>query len=128
MQRCEFAPAYAFANAAGHGLLNQKIQIAGFHSGYCVSEHGVSNTATPGNDVAQSACLIIAMTQSDNEDGLRRFGTAYCWRLPTPPVIGGIATLIGTLPTPCWQLILLDTQGIEVALAQWMLCLPGLLW
>ncbi|PFG09135.1 MULTISPECIES: SLC13 family permease [unclassified Marinobacter] len=64
---------------------------------------------------------IIAMTQSDNEDGLRRFGTALLPAIAYSASVGGIATLIGTPPNALLAAYLLDTQGIEVGFAQWML-------
>jgi sodium-dependent dicarboxylate transporter 2/3/5 len=53
--------------------------------------------------------------------GLRSFGTALLLAIAYSASIGGIATLIGTPPNALLTAYLLDTQGIEVGFAQWML-------
>jgi len=97
-----------------------KNQIAGFMMATAFLSMWVSNTATAVM-MLPIGLSIIAMTQSDNEDGLRRFGTALLLAIAYSASVGGIATLIGTPPNALLAAYLLDTQGIEVGFAQWML-------
>jgi sodium-dependent dicarboxylate transporter 2/3/5 len=97
-----------------------KNQIAGFMMATAFLSMWVSNTATAVM-MLPIGLSIIAMTHSDNKDGLRRFGTALLLAIAYSASIGGIATLIGTPPNALLAAYLLDTQGIEVGFAQWML-------
>lgn len=97
-----------------------KNQIAGFMIATAFLSMWVSNTATAVM-MLPIGLSIIAMTQSDNKDGLRRFGTALLLAIAYSASIGGISTLIGTPPNALLAAYLLDTQGIEVGFAQWML-------
>jgi sodium-dependent dicarboxylate transporter 2/3/5 len=97
-----------------------KNQIAGFMMATAFLSMWVSNTATSVM-MLPIGLSIIAMTQSDNEGGLRRFGTALLLAIAYSASIGGIATLIGTPPNALLAAYLLDTHGIEVGFAQWML-------
>lgn len=97
-----------------------KNQIAGFMMATAFLSMWVSNTATAVM-MLPIGLSIIAMTQSDNEEGLRRYGTALLLAIAYSASIGGIATLIGTPPNALLVAYLLETQGIEVGFAQWML-------
>lgn len=97
-----------------------KNQIAGFMIATAFLSMWVSNTATAVM-MLPIGLSIIAMTHSDNEDGLRRFGTALLLAIAYSASIGGIATLIGTPPNALLAAYLLDSHGIEVGFAQWML-------
>ena len=97
-----------------------KNQIAGFMMATAFLSMWVSNTATAVM-MLPIGLSIIAMTQRDNEDGLRRVGTALLLAIAYSASVGGIATLIGTPPNALLAAYLLDTQGIEVGFAQWML-------
>jgi len=97
-----------------------KNQIAGFMMATAFLSMWVSNTATAVM-MLPIGLSIIAMTQSDNEEGLRRYGTALLLAIAYSASIGGIATLIGTPPNALLAAYLLETQGIEVGFAQWML-------
>lgn len=95
-------------------------QIAGFMIATAFLSMWVSNTATAVM-MLPIGLSIIAMTQSDNEDGLRRYGTALLLAIAYSASIGGIATLIGTPPNALLAAYLADNHGIEVGFAQWML-------
>jgi len=95
-------------------------QIAGFMLATAFLSMWVSNTATA-IMMLPIGLSVIAMVDSDNPEGVRRYATALLLSIAYSASIGGIATLIGTPPNALLAAYLSDSQGIAVGFAQWML-------
>ncbi|MFN2361061.1 MAG: DASS family sodium-coupled anion symporter [Marinobacter sp.] len=95
-------------------------QIAGFMIATAFLSMWVSNTATS-IMMLPIGLSVIAMMDSTNQDGIRRYATALLLAIAYSASIGGIATLIGTPPNALLAAYLSENQGISVGFAQWML-------
>ncbi|QSP96609.1 DASS family sodium-coupled anion symporter [Marinobacter salinisoli] len=95
-------------------------QIAGFMIATAFLSMWVSNTATS-IMMLPIALSVIAMVDSSNEEGVRRYATALLLAIAYSASVGGIATLIGTPPNALLAAYLSEHQGISVGFAQWML-------
>jgi sodium-dependent dicarboxylate transporter 2/3/5 len=109
-------------------------QIAGFMLATAFLSMWVSNTATS-IMMLPIALSVVAMMDSANPEGVRRYATALLLAIAYSASIGGIATLIGTPPNALLAAYLSESQGISIGFAQWMLLgLPvsavmlGLVW
>lgn len=98
---------------------NPRRQIAGVMFATAFIGMWVSNTATA-IMMLPIGMSIIAMTKSDNEEDLARFSRALMLCIAYAASAGGIATLIGTPPNALLAGYLLETHGIQVGFAQWM--------
>ncbi|MFO8140613.1 MAG: DASS family sodium-coupled anion symporter [Marinobacter sp.] len=97
-----------------------KRQIAGFMLATAFLSMWVSNTATA-IMMLPIGLSVVAMMDSSNPDGMRRYATALLLAIAYSASIGGIATLIGTPPNALLAAYLSENQGISVGFAQWML-------
>lgn len=95
-------------------------QIAGFMIATAFLSMWVSNTATS-IMMLPIALSVIAMVDSSNEEGVRRYATALLLAIAYSASVGGIATLIGTPPNALLAAYLSENQGISVGFAQWMM-------
>lgn len=95
-------------------------QIAGFMIATAFLSMWVSNTATS-IMMLPIGLSVIAMMDSSNQEGVRRYATALLLAIAYSASIGGIATLIGTPPNALLAAYLSENQGISVGFAQWML-------
>ena len=95
-------------------------QIAGFMIATAFLSMWVSNTATS-IMMLPIGLSVIAMMDSSNPEGVRRYATALLLAIAYSASIGGIATLIGTPPNALLAAYLSENQGISVGFAQWML-------
>lgn len=113
---------------------NPRRQVAGVMFATAFIGMWVSNTATA-IMMMPIGMSIIAMTKSDNEKDLARFGTALMLCIAYAASAGGISTLIGTPPNALLAGYLLETHGIQVGFAQWMvvgvpisICMQIFIW
>jgi len=97
-----------------------KRQIAGFMLATAFLSMWVSNTATA-IMMLPIGLSVVAMTDSSNPDGVRRYATALLLAIAYSASIGGIGTLIGTPPNALLAAYLSENQRISVGFAQWML-------
>jgi sodium-dependent dicarboxylate transporter 2/3/5 len=95
-------------------------QIAGFMIATAFLSMWVSNTATS-IMMLPIGLSVIAMMDSSNPEGVRRYATALLLAIAYSASIGGIATLIGTPPNALLAAYLSENQGTSVGFAQWML-------
>ncbi|PXX90886.1 anion transporter [Marinobacter vulgaris] len=95
-------------------------QIAGFMIATAFLSMWVSNTATS-IMMLPIGLSVIAMMDSSNKEGVRRYATALLLAIAYSASVGGIATLIGTPPNALLAAYLSENQGISVGFAQWML-------
>ncbi|WP_372999579.1 SLC13 family permease [Marinobacter sp.] len=95
-------------------------QIAGFMLATAFLSMWVSNTATA-IMMLPIGLSVVAMMDSGNAEGVRRYATALLLAIAYSASIGGIATLIGTPPNALLAAYLSENQGISVGFAQWML-------
>lgn len=97
-----------------------KRQVAGFMLATAFLSMWVSNTATA-IMMLPIGLSVVAMMDSSNPEGVRRYATALLLAIAYSASIGGIATLIGTPPNALLAAYLSENQGISVGFAQWML-------
>ncbi|MDI9244663.1 DASS family sodium-coupled anion symporter [Marinobacter sp. CHS3-4] len=95
-------------------------QIAGFMVATAFLSMWVSNTATA-IMMLPIGVSVIAMMDSANEDGVRRYATALLLAIAYSASVGGIGTLIGTPPNALLAAYLMENQNISIGFAQWML-------
>ncbi|MBW7470204.1 DASS family sodium-coupled anion symporter [Marinobacter sp. M216] len=95
-------------------------QIGGFMLATAFLSMWVSNTATS-IMMLPIGLSVIAMMDTDNPDGVRRYAIALLLAIAYSASIGGIATLIGTPPNALLAAYLSESQGVSVGFAQWML-------
>jgi len=95
-------------------------QIGGFMLATAFLSMWVSNTATA-IMMLPIGLSMIAMADSSDPEGVRRYATSLLLGIAYAASIGGIATLIGTPPNALLAAYLSDSQGIEIGFAQWML-------
>lgn len=95
-------------------------QIAGFMIATAFLSMWVSNTATS-IMMLPIGLSVIAMMDSANQEGVRRYATALLLAIAYSASIGGIATLIGTPPNALLAAYLAENQDISIGFAQWML-------
>ncbi|WP_339805018.1 DASS family sodium-coupled anion symporter [uncultured Marinobacter sp.] len=95
-------------------------QVAGFMLATAFLSMWVSNTATA-IMMLPIGLSVISMVRSDNEEEVKRFGTALLLAIAYAASVGGIATLIGTPPNALLAAYLSENQGMDVGFAQWML-------
>lgn len=95
-------------------------QVAGFMLATAFLSMWVSNTATA-IMMLPIGLSVISMVRSDNEEEVKRFGTALLLAIAYSASVGGIATLIGTPPNALLAAYLSENQGMDVGFAQWML-------
>ena len=95
-------------------------QIGGFMLATAFLSMWVSNTATS-IMMLPIGLSVIAMADSANPEGVRRYATALLLAIAYSASIGGIATLIGTPPNALLAAYLSENQGVSVGFAQWML-------
>src|SRR5690606_950521 len=94
-------------------------QIAGFMLATAFLSMWVSNTATA-IMMLPIGLSVVAMMDSTNPEGVRKYATALLLAIAYSASIGGIATLIGTPPNALLAAYLSENQGISVGFAQWM--------
>lgn len=94
-------------------------QIAGFMLATAFLSMWVSNTATS-IMMLPIGLSVVAMMDSTNPEGVRRYASALLLAIAYSASIGGIATLIGTPPNALLAAYLSENQGISVGFAQWM--------
>ena len=119
MQRWNLHRRIALLTLRGVGS-QPKRQIAGFMLATAFLSMWVSNTATA-IMMLPIGLSVVAMMDSSNPGGVRRYATALLLAIAYSASIGGIATLIGTPPNALLAAYLSENQGIAVGFAQWML-------
>jgi sodium-dependent dicarboxylate transporter 2/3/5 len=80
----------------------------------------VSNTATALMMLPIGLSLVALMPETDSEDH-RRFGTALMLGIAYACSIGGMGTLIGTPPNAFLAGFMLESYGVAIGFAEWML-------
>lgn len=95
-------------------------QVGGFMLATAFLSMWVSNTATT-IMMLPIGLSVISMMDNGNPEGVRRYAAALLLAIAYSASVGGIATLIGTPPNALLAAYLLDSQGISVGFAQWML-------
>ncbi len=98
---------------------NPRRQIAGFMTATAFLSMWVSNTATS-IMMLPIGLSVIAMMKATDSEGVRRYATALLLAIAYSASIGGVATLIGTPPNALLAAYLMQSQGIAVGFAQWM--------
>ncbi len=85
----------------------------------------VSNTATALMMLPIGVSLIelvpSAVPSAEDEDARRRFGTALMLGIAYACSIGGMGTLIGTPPNAFLAGFMLESYGVSIGFAEWML-------
>jgi len=99
-----------------------KAIIAGFMLAAAFLSMWVSNTATA-MMMLPIALSVIRLVEHDDEDqGIRSgFAVVLLLSLAYACNIGGLGTLIGTPPNALLAAYLLDSHGLEIGFAQWLL-------
>lgn len=101
--------------------------IAGFMAATAGISMWVSNTATT-IMMLPIAVSVIGLIDKDHAPGGAeeeaedaRFATALVLAVAFAASIGGLGTLIGTIPNALFAAFMLDNYGVEIGFAQWML-------
>jgi sodium-dependent dicarboxylate transporter 2/3/5 len=101
--------------------------IAGFMAATAAISMWVSNTATT-IMMLPIAVSVIALINRDRAPGSEdeaaedvRFATALVLAVAFSASIGGLGTLIGTIPNALFAAFMLDNYGVEIGFARWML-------
>jgi solute carrier family 13 (sodium-dependent dicarboxylate transporter), member 2/3/5 len=108
-------------NVIVHVGAREDLQIAGFMIATAALSMWVSNTATAVM-MLPVAMSIVPRDESGAIDPQKRdFSAALLLSVAYAANIGGVATLIGTPPNAFLAAFMLETYGIEIGFAQWML-------
>jgi sodium-dependent dicarboxylate transporter 2/3/5 len=101
--------------------------IAGFMVATAAISMWVSNTATT-IMMLPIAVSVITLINRDRAPGSKgevvedaRFATALVLAVAFSASIGGLGTLIGTIPNALFAAFMLDSYGVEIGFARWML-------
>ena len=95
--------------------------IAGIMAASAFLSMWVSNTATALMMLPIGMSLIELLPGDRDDPDRRRFGTALMLSIAYACSIGGMATLIGTPPNAFLAGFMLETYGVSIGFAQWML-------
>jgi len=95
--------------------------IAGIMGASAFLSMWVSNTATALMMLPLGMSLIELLPGDGENQDRRRFGTALMLGIAYSCSIGGMATLIGTPPNAFLAGFMLETYGVSIGFAQWML-------
>ena len=98
--------------------------IAGVMASCAFLSMWVSNTATALMMLPIGLSLVALMPDGDSEeaaDERRRFGTALMLGIAYACSIGGMGTLIGTPPNAFLAGFMLESYGVTIGFAEWML-------
>lgn len=95
--------------------------IAGIMGASAFLSMWVSNTATALMMLPLGMSLIELLPDDGANSDRRRFGTALMLGIAYACTIGGMATLIGTPPNAFLAGFMLETYGVSIGFAQWML-------
>ena len=95
--------------------------IAGIMAASAFLSMWVSNTATALMMLPIGLSLIELLPGDRDDPDRRRFGTALMLSIAYACSIGGMATLIGTPPNAFLAGFMLETYGVSIGFAQWML-------
>jgi len=95
--------------------------IAGVMGASAVLSMWVSNTATALMMLPLGLSLIELLPGDRDDPDRRRFGIALMLGIAYACSIGGMATLIGTPPNAFLAGFMLETYGVSIGFAQWML-------
>jgi len=99
----------------------EDMQIGGFMIATAALSMWVSNTATAVMMLPVALSIIPRDANGGIEPEKREFATALLLSVAYAANIGGVATLIGTPPNALLAGFMLETYGIEIGFAQWML-------
>ncbi len=97
--------------------------IGGFMISAAAISMWITNTATTIMmlPIALSIVPLIAGTRDDQEEQRKTFGLALLLGVAYAASIGGMGTLVGTVPNALLAGFMQQTYGIEIGFAQWML-------
>jgi sodium-dependent dicarboxylate transporter 2/3/5 len=95
--------------------------IAGIMGASAFLSMWVSNTATALMMLPLGLSLIELLPGDSDDPGRQRFGTALMLGIAYACSIGGMATLIGTPPNAFLAGFMLESYGVSIGFAQWML-------
>ncbi|MCL7968740.1 MAG: DASS family sodium-coupled anion symporter [marine benthic group bacterium] len=95
--------------------------IAGIMAASAFLSMWVSNTATALMMLPIGISLIELLPGEADEPSRSQFGTALMLGIAYACSIGGMGTLIGTPPNAFLAGFMLETYGVEIGFAQWML-------
>ena len=95
--------------------------IAGIMAASAFLSMWVSNTATALMMLPIGLSLIELLPGDREDPDRRRFGTALMLGIAYACSIGGMGTLIGTPPNAFLAGFMLETYGVSIGFAQWML-------
>ena len=95
--------------------------IAGIMAASAFLSMWVSNTATALMMLPIGLSLIELLPGDRDDPDRRRFGTALMLGIAYACSIGGMGTLIGTPPNAFLAGFMLETYGVSIGFAQWML-------
>ena len=111
--------------------------VGGFMVASAVVSMWVTNTSTTMMllPIATSVVAVVQQNLADSPALRDRFPKAMLLGLAYGATIGGLATLIGTPPNALLAAFMLESYGVEIGFAQWMLvgvplaaCLLPLCW